>query len=269
MASGLAPYQSVAAAKLRSVAESPRLFALRCVGDAMMVSLEALVPFILVGRFGSVAGWSASEVAMLLGLGRTAEAIAYGFGRGVDPAHFGETVRLGRFDQVLTRPVSPLGWLLASEVEPRYVFRGLAGVAVLTVGAGLADVPATPANLTLLAGACAACAVVVLSIIVMGGALTFVTTEGSDIANLFSAGGLSLSSLPLELYGSVLRTVFTFLIPIGLCVYVPVIVVLGRDGPGPLGPALLWALPVVVALFVAVAAAAWRGGVRHYRSTGS
>ena len=158
---------------------------------------------------------------------------------------------------------------MASEVELRFLLRLLAAAGVVVVSASHADVAATPANVTLLAGAGVAAALFVLATLVLGAALTFRTIEGADIANLLANGGLTMASVPLELYGGSLRFVFTFLVPVGLCVYVPVLTVLGRDGPRPLGPGLLLALPVVLGAFLGLAARAWRAGLRHYESTGS
>ena len=262
-------YAGLAAAKLRTLGEARWLLVMRCVGEALIVTAEAAAPAVLVYRFGSIAGWSGPQVAMLLGLGRAGEGMALMIGRGVDPVVFSETVRMGRFDQVLTRPVSPLGWLLSTDVELRYAFRSISGMIIVAVAGHLAGVQPSVANVALLVLAAMSCALLVLAILVMGSALTFLTVEGSDIANLFANGGIGLASYPLDLYGSPLRFVFTFLIPVGLCVYVPVATVLGRHQPSPLGPNLLFALPAVLAAVIALATLAWRAGLNHYQSTGS
>lgn len=262
-------YLRLAAARIRALTSSPRLFAMRCLGDAVLIGLEAAGPLILVDRFGTIAGWSGAEVVLLLGIARVGEGFALVVGRGVEPTIFSETVRLGRFDQVLTRPVSPLGWLFTSELELRHAFRGLAGVGLAGWAARSSGVAFTPANLAVLAAACLASTLFVLCVLVLGAALTFRTVEGSDIANLAATGGVGLVSFPLDLYGGAFRFVFTFLIPIGLFVYIPVLFVLGRHGPGVLGPALLVAMPLAVAAMLAVTAFGWHAGLRHYQSTGS
>ncbi len=262
-------YRRLAGAKLRSIAGSPRLLALRSAGDVLIVSMEAAAAIVLVSQFGSIAGWTAAEVAMLVGTVRAGEGLALVAGRGIDPINFGDTIRTGQFDQVLTRPVRPLLWLLASDIEIRFLFRMLAGVAVVTWSASHAGVAATPANVALLGAAVVASAIFVLATLVIGAALTFRTIEGSDIANLLVNGGLGIVAFPLDLYASPLRFAFTVVIPVGLCVYVPVLTVLGRDGPGLLGPPLVAALPLVLGVYSGVAALAWRAGVRHYESTGS
>lgn len=262
------PYAALAGAKLRSIASAPGLLALRSAGDVVIVALEALAPLLLVSRFGSIAGWSGPEVAMLIGVARTGEGLALIVGRGIDPNTFGDTVRLGRFDQILTRPVSPLLWLLTSDVELRFVFRAAAGAGVVLWSAHRLSV-LSPASALVLAIAAVASALFVLSTLVIGAAITFRTVEGSDFASLLSNGGMGLAAFPLEVYSSALRFVFTFLVPVGLCVYVPVLRVLHRDGPGVLGPGLLPALPVVLGAVVALSLLSWRAGVRHYESTGS
>ena len=263
-------YRDLAVARLRAQAASPRLFALRCIGDLLIILAEALGPLFLVNRFGTIAGWTGPEVVMLVGLGRAGEGIALAIGRGVEPTIFSETVRLGRFDQVLTRPISPLGWLMSAELELRHLFRALAGTALVIWAALHAHVPFTVGNVAILTGAVLAAATFVLAVLIMGAALTFRTVEGSDIANLASNGGIGLVSFPLDLYDGALRFVFTFLLPIGLCVYVPALVVLGRDGPAWwLGPQLLPLMPVGVAALVGMAMLSWSAGLRRYKSTGS
>jgi len=260
---------AVAAASVRSLAGNRRMFAMRMVADVGIVLVETLLPVFLVDRFGSVAGWTGPEMALLIGTIRAGEGLSSLAGRTVDPFRFATVVRQGTFDQVLTRPVSPLAWMLTSGLEPRFAFRAVAGAGVMAWASVASGVPLTVANVAVLAGAALAAAVLILSILVMGASLTFLTVEGSDVANVFANGAVGLSSFPLDVYGSALRLTFTFVVPIGLCVYVPVLFVLGRDGPGIVGPGLLPALPVVLATVVGLAGLAWRAGLRRYTSTGS
>jgi ABC-2 type transport system permease protein len=211
-------YAGLAAARLRSVTSARALFALRCTGDALLIFAEAAGPLVLVHRFGSIAGWSGPEVLLLVAIGRVGEGLALTVARGVEPTTFSETVRRGRFDQVLTRPVSPLGWLLTTEIEVRHVFRALAGAVVLVLAGAAAGVRPTPGNVATLVAACVSCTVFVLCVLVLGAALTFRTVEGSDIATLAVNGGIALVSFPLDLYGGALRFVFTFLLRVGIFV---------------------------------------------------
>lgn len=259
----------LAGASTRSTFVSSRNFALRSVGEASVVVLELVGPVILAARFGGLVGWSGAEACILVGLARGGQGLGTLIGRALEPAELAESVRLGRLDQVLLRPVPPLLWLMTSNVQLRFLFRSAAGIAAAVVGAAVAGVAPSPLNVALGMMAVLACAIFVFAVSVLGAALTLHTAEGSEVTNLLTDGGLGLISFPLDLYGSVLRFVFTFLVPVGLCVYVPVLVMLGRNGPGFLDASLLAVLPVVLAVFAGGAALAWRDGLRHYRSTGS
>jgi ABC-2 type transport system permease protein len=73
----------------------------------------------------------------------------------------------------------------------------------------------------------------------------------------------------MQIYGSALRFLFTWLVPLGLAIYVPALGVLGRPGPPGLPAWLAWLTAPVALAFVAVGGLAWRAGIRHYVGTGS
>ena len=262
-------YRALAAASVRSQASAPRLFAMRMTGEALVIIIEAIAIVTLADRFGSIAGWSASEVVLLMTLGRAGEGLALISARGIEAVTFAETVRTGRFDQVLTQPVPVLGWLLTSDIQLRNAGRVI-GSLVIGVWA-MTRIPGglTVANIGLCLLSMVCCAALVVAILVLGAAATFVTIEAFDFANLMSNGGVALASFPLGIYNGSLRFFFTFVIPVGLAVYAPMLAITGRDGPGVLTPGLVWAVPLITAAFCAVTALGWRAGLRHYQSSGS
>jgi ABC-2 type transport system permease protein len=262
-------YPSLARASLRGTLDSRRLFVLRGIGELGLVAAEAAAPFLLAARYGSLAGWTGAQACVLVGLARAGQGLALTFARGVEPTEFSQSLRTGRFDQVLTRPVSPLGWQLTADVQARFLLRSAGGAVLAAAGAAASGISATPGRIGAAALAIMASAVLVLSIFILGGALTFFITEGSEAALLLADGGFGLVSFPLDLYGSVLRFVFTFVVPAGLCVYVPALIIVGKRGVGFIHPSLLWTLPLVVGAFMTASLLCWSAGIRRYRSTGS
>ena len=93
--------------------------------------------------------------------------------------------------------------------------------------------------------------------------------RAAELVNAFTYGGAALSANPLQIYGSVLRFVFLWVVPFGLAVYVPALHVLDREGPPGAPASLLAVTPLATVAFAAVAGLAWRRGLRHYASTGS
>ena len=82
-------------------------------------------------------------------------------------------------------------------------------------------------------------------------------------------GGLYLSSYPMQIYGSALRFLFLWVVPVGLAIYVPALGVLGREGPPGLPGWLVWLTAPMAVAFLAAGGLAWRAGIRHYVGTGS
>jgi ABC-2 type transport system permease protein len=78
-----------------------------------------------------------------------------------------------------------------------------------------------------------------------------------------------LASFPMEVHASAVRLVFTWVLPFGLTVYVPALVLLDKPGIAGLAPAMLAATPALTVLVCALAWLGWRAGVRSYLGTGS
>jgi ABC-2 type transport system permease protein len=115
--------------------------------------------------------------------------------------------------------------------------------------------------------ACAAA--IIFGVLLAAAGFTFVTVQGSEAVDVLIYGGQYLASYPMHIYGSALRFLFVWLVPIGLAIYVPTLGVLGREGPPGLPTWLAWLAAPVAAAFLAGGWLAWRAGIRHYVGTGS
>ena len=115
--------------------------------------------------------------------------------------------------------------------------------------------------------ACAAA--IIFGVLLAAAGFTFVTVQGSEAVNVLIYGGQYLASYPIQIYGSPLRFMFVWVVPIGLAIYVPALGVLGRQGPPGLPGGLAWLAAPVAGAFAALGGLAWRAGIRHYVGTGS
>jgi ABC-2 type transport system permease protein len=262
-------YGALTMAALRSSGQRPLYLVARGIGGAMIALCEVVGMVLLVNRFGSIAGWRTAQILVLAGLVFTGQGLAQTAGNRLRPDDVSLMIRRGTFDQVLTRPVSPLGFVMTGYVELRLLGRVLAGIGTLVWAGHAAGIAWTPAHLAVAALAVVCCAVVVFSVLMLGAALTFYTLQGSEAVNVVLDGGVYLTGYPMELYGSVLRALFTWVFPFALAVYVPALVLLGRNGPDGLGPGMLWVAPFGSAWMAAIAALAWRRAIRHYVGAGS
>jgi ABC-2 type transport system permease protein len=265
----LGVYGALAMASLRSNVRRPVTLALRLVGSALVAICEAFGIVLLIDRFGSIAGWRAGQIIVLAALVFTGQGLANAVGNRLRPDDMSLVIRRGTFDQVLTRPVSPLGFVITSYVEVRFIGRSLAGVGLLVWAGHRAGVAWTPAHVAVAALAVACCAVTVFSVMVLGAALTFYTVQGSEAVAVVLDGGGYLVGFPMDVYGSAMRALFTWVFPFGLAVYVPALTLLGRHGPPGLGAGLLWVSPLAAAWLAVAAWLGWRRAVGHYVGAGS
>ena len=93
--------------------------------------------------------------------------------------------------------------------------------------------------------------------------------DSGELGNSFTYGGRDFTSYPMTVYSGYMRWLFGFGLGFASVAYYPALALLGR--PDPLGSPgwVAWAAPLVSLLAVGAAAAAWRTGLRRYRSTGS
>jgi ABC-2 type transport system permease protein len=269
VAEHLAVYLRLAAAAVRATARRPAHLAARTAAAALIVAFEVAGVLLLLDRFGSIGGWRPAEVVLLFGLGFAGQGLAMVFGDTLQADKMSELVRRGTFDQVLTRPASPLGWVVASYVDARFVGRMLAGVGTVVWAADRAGVAWTPARAGLAALAVACTAAVIFGVLMASAGFTFVTVQGSEAVNVLVYGGQYLASYPMQIYGPALRFLFMWLVPLGLVIYVPALGVLARQGPPGLPASLAWLAAPAAGAFLAAGGLAWRAGIRHYVGTGS
>ena len=110
----LALYFRLIGARIRAQMQYRVSFLTELFSFALVTGLELLVLVLLVQRFGTVAGWSAPEIALLYGISSASLGIAEMVGRGFD-APFEQHMIRGTFDGVLMRPLGAFFQILASE----------------------------------------------------------------------------------------------------------------------------------------------------------
>ena len=254
-------------ARVRSQMQYKASFVIDVFSRFLVNGLELAAIFILFSRFSSLGGWSVGEVAFLYGLVTVSfafhEVVAQSF------EDFSLTVKQGEFDRILLRPITPLVQVLASDFQLKRIGRVLTGVVALVLAL-------TRVHITWTLGKVLYFPVVVLSgvllfaaIDLIGATLCFWTIERTEVMNVFTYGGVFMSSYPIQIYQAWIRRTFTFIIPIAFVSYYPGLYFLDRTDPLGLPRFISFLTPPVTLAFCAVALWFWSWGVRHYQSTGS
>jgi ABC-2 type transport system permease protein len=261
MRDSLALYVRYIAIAIRAQLQYRAAFVLKLVGYLIATFVEFLGLWALFSRFGALAGWTLHDVALIYGAADVGFAIADGLGRGLD--RFAAVLKAGEFDRMLVRPRSTVLQLLGYDFRLLTLGRLLQGIAVLMWAGGFVDWSIASALLLVLALVCT-CALFV-GIAVLQATTAFWTIESLEVWNAFTYGGNYASQYPFDIYRRWLQRFFTAVLPLALTSYVPVRAILGRD------PLDMWHViaPLAGPLFLAIALAVWRIGIRHHASTGS
>jgi len=105
---------------------------------------------------------------------------------------------------------------------------------------------------------------VFFALFVVYAAFSFFTVEGLEFMNVFTDGGREFGRYPFSIYGEGILKFLTFVIPLALFQYYPLLYLLDIEKN-----ALFMFTPLFGLLFLLPAYAFFRIGLRHYKSTGS
>lgn len=224
-----------------------------------IVSMAA--PFVIYSNLPDIAGWKREEVYLILSFLFIAEGLCSVLFDGI--WHIPAMVFDGKFDCILSRPVSPLFQVLSYGM-------GLQGISVFLVGVVSQPVFLRKLGLLNLRG------IVMSLFFVLCGTLLCMSIYllGNSVVFWFDAGGsttlpYTLSQVgqyaryPLEIYPGIMRFLLLFLVPYGFICVVPVEILRGSAS-------LYWnfALLTVSIGFFLLARAVFYRGIRHYESVG-
>lgn len=254
--------------QMRAQAQYKVSLLIEIITHLLVTGSELLAILIMFSAFPRLGGWRVGEVALLYALTTISFGLAELIGAGIDL--FPETIRRGDFDRVMLRPAGVLAQVIGSDFRLRRLGRitqgGLALLVALRLLPGLAW---TPLKLVVLLMGLLTCAAIFMAVLLLGATLCFWTVETTELTNILTYGGREVLSYPLTIYTQAMQRFFLFVVPLAFGAYVPACYLLGRPLPLGLPRDAVFAAPLAALVFGAVAALAWRYGVRHYQSTGS
>ncbi|OAA28208.1 ABC-2 type transport system permease protein [Frankia sp. EI5c] len=229
-----------------------------------MIDLAAIS--IIFAHLPDLKGFSLAEVGFLYGTSALAFALAEMM---VGPLDLlGWHVKEGRLDPVLIRPVSVLVQAATMDFSPQRLGRLVQPVAVLAVSLAALDVSWSPVRVLLLPIMVGSGTLIALGLAVAVAAVLFVAPDSSVAVAAIRQGSALATQYPLTVFGRRPALLMTVVLPIAFVNWQPALFILARPDPLGLPEATRFLSPAMAVLSCAVAAAAWRSGVRHYRSEG-
>jgi ABC-2 type transport system permease protein len=222
--------------------------------------------WVVLSRFESLAGWTLGQVAFLYGLRLIVHAVA---GVLTGPV-FGleDQVRSGEFDRYLTRPLSPLVQFMTQGAQISILGDLLGGIAIFVAANQIVGISWTPLAILYLALAILGGALAESAVRVLIGALSFRFLASQSLLYLADSVFSNYANYPITIFGTILRVLFTLVVPLAFVAYVPATVLLDRTAELQVNPVLAYVAPVVGVLWLAAATRVFNHELRHYQSAG-
>ena len=267
MVDGLRAFYWIASLWIRSTIAYRASFAMLAGGQFVVTGLDFVVVYFMFTHTHALGGFDLAEVAFLYGTSGCAMGLADLLVGNAE--RMGRKIRTGEFDVMLIRPVPAFVQAAADAFGIHRLGRVTQGAVVLIWSLAALDVDWTPARVLVVPGMLICGTVIFSAIFVLGGAFQFAATDAAEVANAFTYGGNFLTQYPPTIFAKELVVTATFVIPLGFVNWMPSMYVLAHPDPLGLPRAFDFASPLAALAISAVAALAWRAGVRSYRSTGS
>jgi len=233
----------------------------------VITGIDFVAILVMFSNVDELGGFGLGQIAFLYG----ATALCLGIGDLVvgNVERLGRLVRLGTFDAMMVRPVGVFAQVCANEFALRRLGRVAQGTAILLWSLTVVDITWDPARVAMLGSLVVCGTAIFVGLFVLGAAFQFVSSDASEVANAFTYGGNTMTQYPLTIYPTEVVKALTFLVPVAFVNWYPALFILDVPDPFGLPGWLRFAAPVAPVAVCSLAALAWRGGVRRYRSTGS
>lgn len=255
--------------QIRSQLQYPVSFILEVFSSTIILGFFFAAFALTFIRFDQIGGWTLGEVAFIWGITEFSFGLMDMLFSGFDYDAFGPMVRMGRFDQLLLRPVNITLQVLGS----RFVLRRLAkiseGLIIFLFGLRLIDINWTVVKVLYIPILIISQVLFFGALFIIGATSTFWTMERLEILNVFTYGGSEIMSYPMHIFPRAIRLIFTLIVPAIFLSYFPAVFILDKSDPLNAPIFFSFLAPVVAIGLFWLANKFWQYGIKNYQSTGS
>jgi len=255
-------YAKYIAVHLKSQMQYKTSFFLTIMGQFLGSFTVLLGLYFMMNRFHSVDHFTLQEVLLCFATVLMAFSLAECFARGFD--QFPLMISNGEFDRALVRPRGIVFQILAGKVEFSRLGRLTQAILVFSYAIPTSGILWTWDKILTLILMVICGMFVFIGLFLIYAAVSIFTIEGIEFMNVLTDGGCEFGSYPYSIYGEGILKFLTYIIPLALIQYYPLLYLLGiEENP------LYMFTPLLALLFLIPCYGFWRFGVRRYTSTGS
>ena len=221
------------------------------------------VVFLIFSRVPRIAGWSFTQILFLYGFSLLPLSLFNTIS--INLYYFSDSyIVMGKFDQVLLRPVNSLFQVMFEKFRLEALGDMLLGLFIILSCARALGLTLGVGEWLFIALATICGCAIYTSVFL---SLTCVSFWMEDRVGVVPPvyNMLAFGRYPLDIYGQFIRFLLSWVVPFGFASFYPSAYLLGKDAYR----AYAYVLPLVAAVFLAASLAVWSRGVRNYTSTGS
>lgn len=258
----MAVYLKFFAMHLASLMQYKVSFFLTALGQFLVSCTTFLGAAFMFSRLSEVEGFSFPQVLLCFAAVLIAFSLAECFARGFDT--FPSMISNGEFDRILVRPRREIFQILAAKMEFTRAGRFVQAVLLLCYAVPASGVRWTIGKILTLFLMVSCGSLVYFGLFLMYAAFSFFTIEGLEFMNILTDGSREFGRYPYSLYGKKVLRFLTYIVPLALFQYYPLLYILDREQSP-----LFMLCPLLGLLFLIPSYAFWRFGLRRYKSMGS
>ena len=181
----------------------------------------------------------------------------------------GQLIRSGKFDLYLTRPISPLLYMVLSQFQYTFIPRLVLSVIFWLYSMSKLHIIWSPKSVIFYSVNIVSAFVIFSGITIFTGTISFWAIKSEEIVSLLTNNNYGLKNYtdyPLTIYSKGIQLLLTFIVPYAFTGYYPVALLLGKELTFPV---LAYISPVIAAIAGTASFLFWHQGLKRYGSAGA
>jgi len=255
-------YMKYFAMHLKSQMQYKISFFLTLLAQFLIAFTEMLAIYFMFSRFNSIENFTFEQSLLCYAVVQMAFSLSQAFVRGFDtfPGMLGN----GEFDRALVRPRNTIFQILALKMDFTRLGRLAQAVVIMCYALPNSGVIWTGDKVFTLVLMVVSGGFIFSGLLIVYAAFSFFTIEGLEFMNILTDGGATFGKYPFSIYGKEILVFLTFVVPLALFQYYPLLYLLEREQS-----LLFMFTPLMGLLFLIPCFVFYRFGLRRYKSTGS
>lgn len=255
-------YWDFIAMNLKSQMEYKISFFLTTVGQFITAFTSFFGLYFIFSKVNAIDDFNNGQVFMCFAVVMISFSIGEMIGGGL--AVFSMMLGNGEFDRVLVRPRSAILQILAPHMDFSRLGLFVQAIIVLCYAVPISGITWTWKKVLTLCLMILCGSALFFGLFLLKAACSFFTVESPEFMNIFTYGARQFGRYPFSVYGNGVLKFLTYVIPLALFQYYPLLYLLDREQ----NPIIMF-LPAISLLFLIPCYALFRFGMKRYKSTGS